>query len=150
MTCHAVVGRLLLFMALNAETHRMVNNPLGCRHTGNVAVTRRTRHVVPDMRCMIEADMRDRGEAVHSLPRNVLALSMIISDFLQFRPVMEVFMAFPTFVDIGNHCVRPLFHAFMTIHAVHLHFINVNRVRVLDRLDRCRSDVEELPHRRRK
>jgi hypothetical protein len=74
VTGHAVVRCLLLLVALDAKTHRVIDNFLRHGHVGNIAMTGGTLDFGANMGGMIELNVRLLDPSVDALPRNVFAL----------------------------------------------------------------------------
>ena len=77
MARHTIDGRVVLLVALNAETHGVVDFSLGYGLRVHVAVAGGAINAGADVRCVIELHMRRRFKSIHSLPRNVLATSLV-------------------------------------------------------------------------
>ena len=73
MARHAIHRRIVLLVALNAKTHRVIHFALGHRLRVHVAVACGAIHARANVRRVIELHMRGRLESVNALPRNVLA-----------------------------------------------------------------------------
>ena len=74
VTREAIVGRVLLPVAVHAEAHRVIHFPLGHRHLAQVAVAGCAVDAGANVRRVVEAHVRFVREAVDPLPRNLDAL----------------------------------------------------------------------------
>src|SRR5262249_31763017 len=128
-----------------AETHGVTYHSLGRGHVGDVTVTGGTLDLVAYMWRVIEPDVRNCREPIHTLPRNIFVALLVIGNFLELRLIVRhVLVAFPTFINGRNFGHRAFVNTFVTIDAFQLHLQDVHSVGVFDRLHRLRTDVEKL------
>lgn len=144
MTRHAINRSVLLLMAIDTKPHRMVHFALRHRLLLHVAMANGAIHSRPDMRRMVELHVRGGLEAVHALPRDVLASRSVRREFLDLRFIGgDHLMAGHTEVDAWNSRIRALIDpnvALRTLHAVR----QMNFMRISDRLDGFRANAKKF------
>ena len=78
MTSQAIVRCALLLVTTDTKMHRVIDNALGDRHRGEIAMASRAIDIGADMRRVIETHVRFFEESIHALPGHVFpALCMI-------------------------------------------------------------------------
>jgi len=144
MARQAVDRRVVLLVAADAETHRMIDFSLGYGLCMHVAVAGGAIDAGPDMRGVIELHMSRRFKSVHSLPWNVFAACFVRSQLLDFGLVRgDDLMAGHAEIDAGDSRVRPSIDAYVAIGTLHA-VGEMNLVGVSDRLNRLRAGSEEF------
>src|SRR5450631_3253792 len=147
MAGETVIRGVVRPMTVHAEPHVVVDDALGDRLLGDVAVTRRAVDLRPDVRRVVEADVRLTREAVHALPRDLDPLVRIVGDLFDERMIgRDLTVADHARLDAGDAGDRPLLDALVAVGALRL-FLDVRLVRERDRLLRLRPDGEVIPGR---
>src|SRR5438128_736497 len=147
MTRQTIVRRVLLLVAVHAESHGVIDDALGDRHVRHVAVARGAVHLRADVRRVIEADVRFRIEAVHALPRNLDALVGVRRHLFDERLARRnLTVADHACLDAGDAGDRSSFHGLVTVGALRL-LLDVRLVRERERLLRTGMRVEEMARR---
>ncbi len=82
MASQTVVGSLTFLMALNTESHGVIDYAFSNGHFCHISVARRTLHLCTDMRCVIETDVSFIRPSVNALPWNFLAARFICGNLL--------------------------------------------------------------------
>lgn len=85
MACGAVLGRVILAMAAQAGSHRMLHQRLGRCGLGHVTMTPDALHVGSDMRRMLKLYQRAGRESVNPIPGNFAFGRRELCNFLDFR-----------------------------------------------------------------
>src|SRR2546426_886098 len=116
MTGQAVDGRPLFLMAINAKAHRMIDGALGDGHLHDIPMAVRALDFRPDMRRMIEPDVRFPDESVNPLPGNVFSALCKVAQGLDsgIDDVADVLMTTHADIDARNSRPRPLTHPRVT------------------------------------
>ena len=149
MARQAVVGRPLLLVAIDAKTHRVIDGALGNGHLHDITMTGGAPHLRPDMRRMIEPDVRFPDEPVNPLPRNVFSALGVITQRLDSRigSVANVLMTTHADIDARNSRPSALAHPRVTGVAVDANIVGMDVMREIDRLLRPRLDIQKIPSR---
>jgi hypothetical protein len=147
MARHAIHRRLLLLVAADTKSHRVIHGAFGHGRLGHVTVARRAIHASANVRCMIKLHMRRWFKAVDTLPRNVFSARLVGSQFLDFRFIGgDHLMTRHAEIDAGYPRIRSLIHSHMAINALQsireMHFM-----RICDGLNRFCAHAEEFTHR---
>src|SRR5712691_1529418 len=144
MARQTIVGHVLRLVAVHAEAHVVIHDPLGNRLVPEVAVTRRARHARPDVRRVVEAHVRLAREAVHALPRNLDAFVGVLGHLLDQR-LVERYLAVADHagLDAGDPRDRALLDALVAVDALRL-LRDVRLVREWNRLLGLRPDAEVI------
>src|SRR3954454_4416934 len=147
MTGEAVVWRLLLSMAADAEAHVQIDVPLRDRLVRDVAVAGRALDVGADVRRVVEADVRLLRIAVDPLPVEIEAFVLKSGDLLDARLVGgNRRMAAHAGIHARQPGARAARNAFMTAFGAADALLDVDVVREFDRLARRRLDPEIVAH----
>ena len=147
MARNAIHRRVVLPMAFNAKTHRVIHLALGDRLRVHIAMAFGAVHSRSNVRRVIELHVRGGLKSVNSLPWNVLASRAIGRELFDLRLVGgDHLMARHAEVDARDSGVRALIHADMAVRALHpigkVHFMGVG-----DGLHRLGARAEEFPNR---
>jgi len=139
----AVDGRRLLLVAVDAKAHGVVDGRLGDGHLREIAMTGRALDFRPNVRGMIEPDVRFSKEPVNALPGEVFSTLCMIAQRLDSRiaGVANVRMTTHTDIDAWNSRAHPLAHTGMAGVAIDADIIGMDLMREVDRLLRLRPDV---------
>src|SRR5437016_6289143 len=110
MTDQAVVRRALLLVAIDAESHGVIDDALGHRHLRQIAVAVRAFDLRANVRRMIEPNMRLFDKSIHTLPRDIFAALGGRAQRLDARVggIADVFMAAHTYIDAWDSGARAL------------------------------------------
>src|SRR3954454_5082014 len=145
MTGEAVVWRLLLSMAADAEAHVQIDVPLRDRLVRDVAVAGRALDVGADVRRVVEADVRLLRIAVDPLPLEIEAFVLKSGDLLDARLVGgNRRMAAHAGIHARQPGPRAARNAFMTALGAADALLEMDVVREFDRLARRRLDPEVI------
>jgi hypothetical protein len=144
MARHAIHWRLLLLVATNAESHRVIHGTLGHGHLGHIAVAGGAVYPSANMRGMIEFHMRGGFEAVHTLPGDVFSARLVRRQLFDFRFVRGYYlMASHTEIDARYPRIRSLIHSNVAVDALQtvreVHFVGIG-----DGLNGFRTNAEEF------
>jgi hypothetical protein len=146
MTCHAIHRRILLSVASDAKSHRVIHLSLCDRLLPHIAMTDRTIHAGPDMRRVIEHHVCRWRKAIHALPRHGLAPCAVCSKLLNLRVVPgDYLMAVHAEIDVRDSSVGTLVDADVTVGALHA-VTQVHFMRVGNGLDGLRAEVKKIPN----
>jgi hypothetical protein len=127
MTGLAVIGDLSLFVAIDAEPHRVVHGTLGDGHFSHVSMAGGAINLGADVRGMIEADVGFVRPAVDALPGNIFSAITVSADFLNFRVIgQKRLVAAPTGADIGYSGFGAPRHGDVTVPAPQLRGFNMH------------------------
>lgn len=131
-------------MAIDTETHRVIDFALRDGLCAHIAVTHGAIDARANVRRVIELHVRLRLEAVHALPGNVFAARFISSKLLDFRLIGgDHLMARHAEIDARDARIRTLIDSHMAIRALHS-IAEVNFVGIGDGLDGSRADIKEI------
>src|SRR2546427_2149924 len=149
MTGQTVVRCVLFLMTIDAKAHVQIDDALGDRLAADVTVTGRALDAGPDVRRVVEADVRLVRVAVHTLPRDVHTLALELGDLLDDGPVggdrRVADQARLHARQTGDGALR---HALMTVLSAREPLRDVHIVRKCDRLNGLRPHAEEILDRR--
>src|SRR5437667_732495 len=117
VTRQAVVRRPLLPVAIEAESHRVIDDTLSDGHLREIAMTGRALHLRPDMRRMIEPHVRLFHKSINPLPCDILTTLCGRAQRLDSRIARfaDLLMTAHTYIDAGKAGARPLHHAEVTV-----------------------------------
>ena len=144
MTSQAVIRRPFLFMTLDAEAHRMIDDAFGDSHLLEIAMAIGTVDRRFDVRRVIESHVRLFHETVNPLPRHIFAAFPMIAKGLNARVVgiADIVMARHTQADAGNAGARALRDAFMAVQTLQSDLIgDMKLMGKIDWLLRLRFDA---------
>src|SRR5262245_14901162 len=143
----AVIRRALLPVAPDAEPHVVIDDTLGHRLTGQVAVAHGAVDIGSHVRCVLETDVRGVREPVHGLPRDLDTLLRVARHLFDQRPVRrDLAVADHAGLDARNAGDRTLLDGLVAVGAERF-LGDVRLVGKGNRLRRGRTDVEELARR---
>src|SRR5665213_1476971 len=118
MARHAIHRRLLLLVATDTKTHRVIHGALGYGRLGHVTVAGGAVNPCADVRGMIEPHVRRMLKTIDSLPRDVFASRLIRGQLFDFRLVGgDHLMARHAEIYAWNLSIRPLIHSYVAIDA---------------------------------
>jgi len=147
VTRDAIHRSTFLPVAIETETHRVIDLALGDRLLPHVGVANRTIHAGANVRRVIKFHMSRRFESVDSLPRNVFAARAVGRKLLDFRLVRrDHLVASHAEINAGDPRIRPLIDTDVAVGALHP-VAEVHFVRVRDRLDGLRAQAKKLADR---
>src|SRR6202521_6160303 len=142
---HALVRRVLLAVAVHAESHVYVDVALGHGLVRDVAVAGRALDARADVRGVVEPHVRLRRIAVHALPLKIEALLLHRGDLLDERSIRgEHDVADHAGVDARQPRDGTLRHALMTVFGALRPFFDVGLVRKRDGLLGAALHPEEV------
>src|SRR5687767_11120639 len=135
MTSQTIVWSVPLPVTTDAELHRVFHRSRGNGHLTDVSVTGDAVDSFPNVRSMIEPDVRFFNPAPDTLPRNILPLFVIVLDLSYFGMLGErSLMTGPACPNIGNGSYRPTRGSDVTIHALQLNLLDVDAMNECDGL----------------
>ena len=136
-------------MALDAKTHRVIDNSLRHGHVGNIAMTSGALDFGANMGGMIELNVRLLHPPVDALPRNVFAFFLILKDLHSFGGGCRFVRVVTRYAcrNAGDVCDRTFVDAVVAVLAIafQARLMDVNGVRPRDRLLGLGPDSKEMP-----
>ena len=148
MTGEAVVRCLPVPMAVDAETHGVIDRTLGHGAPRDVTVTRRAVDAGTEVRRMVEADVRFLRKSVDPLPREVDTLLLDLRELLDERPVGgDCIVTDHAGLDAWKTGDWTLRHRLVTVLSALQSLFDVSVVRERKRLLDAGPHAEEVSHR---
>jgi hypothetical protein len=144
MTGDAIDRCTLLLVAIDTETHGVIDFALGDGLLAHVAMTDRAIDAGANVRRVIKFHVRLGLEAIDTLPGNVLATRFVCGELFDFGLIGgDDLMAGHAEIDARYARVRPLVNTDMAIRALHS-IAEMNFVGIRDGLDGLGANVKEF------
>jgi hypothetical protein len=142
----ALDGGLLLVVTVHAKTHRVIHDTLGHGRFPHVAMTGGAVHFSANVGCVVEQDVGLFRPSVNPLPGGFFAPVVVRREKLDFRTVSgHSQVAEHAGFHAGNARNGSARSAVVTKVTRQSDLVQMQLVRVSDRLFRFRPDAEEMP-----